>query len=144
MDKDIIAQNVDAVKILYQYKLKVTQQRLCVLGFLIQATDPVSAKTIVTYAKRHHVDQATVYRILERFKDSSIVNQIDLKEDFAYFELKDIKDHHHVICVQCKKIQDFTGCDYKKIVNTALKQTRGFAKITSHSFELFGVCNTCV
>ncbi len=144
MDKDIIAQNPGAVKLLYRHNLKITRQRLLVLDFLMRAKNPISAKMIVSYAKQHHVDQATVYRILERFKSVDMINQIDLKEDFAYFELKDTKsDHHHIVCVECKKVEDFTGCNYEKLITNLLENNRGFAKITSHSFELFGVCKSC-
>ena len=144
MDKDIIAQNPDAVKLLHRCNLKITRQRLLVLHFLMRAKNPTSAKMIVNYAKHHHVDQATVYRILERFKDSNMINQIDLKEDFAYFELKDDKnDHHHLVCVACKKVEDFTGCNYETLMSKLDKNSHGFAKITGHSFELFGVCKTC-
>jgi Fe2+ or Zn2+ uptake regulation protein len=31
-----------------------------------------------------------------------------------------------------------------KLADKALSQTRGFAKITNHSLELYGLCNACV
>lgn len=144
MDKNIIAKNIDAVKILYRYGLKITRPRLCVLNFLMQVEKPVSAKMTANDARRNYVDQATVYRILDLFQEKDIINRIDLKEEFAYFEIRDtVKDHHHIICTECKKVKDFTGCNYKKLANSALQQTDDFVKITNHSFELFGVCKSC-
>ena|SRR3989344_3824046 len=120
---------------------KVTKPRLLVLSFLSKTKNPVSAKEIIQNLR---LDQVTVYRTLEALKKECIVSQIDFKENSAYFELKDEKkDHHHIVCTQCKKVEDFIGCDYKKIANITLKKTRDFAKITNHSFEFFGVCKSC-
>jgi|SRR3989344_54284 len=133
------------VKLLYQAGLGiVTKQRLEVLSFLANADQPKSAKEIAKILSKKGVDQATVYRILARFKEGCIINQIDFQEDQSYFELKDRGDHHHIICQECKKVEDFKGCNYDNLVNSISKNKTGFAKITGHSFELFGICKSCL
>lgn len=90
------------------------------------------------------VDTVTVYRTLEAFKRVGLVAQVDLQLGRALYELKEGKsDHHHIVCVNCKKIEDFTGCDYRPIAQQALKQSKGFTKIINHSLELFGLCTLC-
>ncbi len=122
---------------------KITKPRLLVLSFLMSSKKPVSVKAIIKNVKGK-LDQVTVYRILEMLKKDNIVSQIDLQDDSAYFELKDNKkDHHHIICTECKKIKDFTGCESVKLSNKALQQVPEFSKINSHSFEFFGICKSC-
>jgi Fur family ferric uptake transcriptional regulator len=124
---------------------RATKPRLLVLSFLQKVEYPADIKEIIAGVGRKNVDQVTVYRILDAFKKAGVVVQVDFQHGRAYYELKDAKhDHHHIICTGCDKIEDFTGCDYDKLANKALGQTKGFARVTNHSLELFGLCNTCV
>lgn len=124
---------------------RATRPRLLVLSFLKKVTYPVGIKEIVVGVGSKNVDQVTVYRILDAFKKAGVVVQMDFQHGRAYYELKDAKhDHHHIICTGCNKIEDFTGCDYDKLAHKALSQTKGFARVTNHSLELFGLCKACV
>ena len=123
---------------------RATKPRLLVLSHLQKAKYPLGIKEIIESIGRKNVDQVTIYRILDSFKKAGLVVQVDFQHGRAYYELKDAKhDHHHIVCTNCDKIEDFTGCEYEKLATKALKQTRGFAKVTNHSVELFGLCNTC-
>src|SRR3990167_9252432 len=78
--------------------------------------------------------QVTIYRTLDAFKKAGIVNQIDFQDNSARYEYKDGKrDHHHLICLDCRKVTDIAGCDYKKLSENVLKQAPDFAKVTAHS-----------
>ncbi len=123
---------------------RATQPRLAVLSALEKAKYPLSIKEIIRRVSKTRIDQVTIYRILEAFKKAGLVAQVDFQHGRAYYELKDvIHDHHHIICMGCKRIEDFVGCEYEKLVGKALKQTKGFATITEHSLELFGLCRSC-
>jgi Fe2+ or Zn2+ uptake regulation protein len=123
---------------------RATRPRIAVLSFLKKTKFPIDIQAIAKGIGREKVDQVTVYRILEAFKKAGIVVQVDFQHGRAYYELKDeTHDHHHVVCTSCEKIEDFTGCDFDALAGKAMKQTKGFAKITDHSFELFGLCNAC-
>jgi Fur family ferric uptake transcriptional regulator len=123
---------------------RATKPRLLVLTHLQKAKYPLGIKEIIEGIGRKNVDQVTVYRILDSFKKAGLVVQVDFQHGRAYYELKDAKhDHHHIVCTNCDKVEDFTGCEYEKLATKALKQTHGFAKVTNHSVELFGLCNTC-
>ncbi len=124
---------------------RATEPRLLVLSFLKKVEYPVGIKEIIAGVGRKNVDQVTIYRMLDAFKKAGIVVQVDFQHGRAYFELKDAKhDHHHIVCTGCDRVEDFTGCDYNKLADKALSQTKGFAKVTNHSVELFGLCNSCI
>ncbi|MDB5238093.1 MAG: ferric uptake regulator, Fur family [Candidatus Kaiserbacteria bacterium] len=136
---------VELAGIIRKAGFRATKPRLLVLAFLHGIEYPASIKEIITGIGREKVDQVTVYRILEAFKAVGLVAQVDFQHGRAYYELKDAAhDHHHIVCTGCDRVEDFTGCDYDKLADKALSQTSGFAKVTNHSLELFGLCNTCV
>lgn len=135
--------NTNVTEIIRRAGFRATKPRIAVLSYLRETKYPASIKEIVQAVGRKSIDQVTAYRILEAFKKVGIVTQVDFQQGRAFFELKDEHDHHHIVCTSCDKVEDFIGCEYEKLVNKALKQTSGFSKVTNHSLELFGLCNTC-
>jgi Fur family ferric uptake transcriptional regulator len=130
-------------KQLHSMGSRATPGRLEVLSVLEKADRPLNVEEIKKRLKGDSLDQATVYRIINALRDGGLIRQIDFLKTHAYFELSDKHDHHHLICVQCQKIEDFTGCNFQSIVQKALKNSKQFKTVTQHSLELFGLCNTC-
>jgi len=120
---------------------RATTPRLAVLIFLKGAKYPLSIQRIAK-AVGKKVDQVTVYRIVEAFAKAGLVSQSDLGEGRVY-EYAGNGDHHHMVCTVCKRVWDFTDEGMGKLIQQALKQTRGFAEVKSHSLELFGLCKLC-
>lgn len=129
--------------IVRQAGLRATKPRLALLSLLQTAKYPLNIKELAE--KLGTADQVTLYRTLNTFKKAGIVNQIDFQDNAARYEYKDTEhDHHHIVCVTCKKIDDFVGCDYERLSQAVLKQAPRFAEITGHSFEFFGKCRMCI
>lgn len=138
-------ENTTLVEILRNAGFRATTQRKLVLAYLQQSKYPQSVKEVIDGVGSKNIDQVTAYRILEAFKKAGLVNSVDFRHGHTHYEIKDEQhDHHHLICIGCDRVEDFTGCDSDHLANKALKQTKGFAQVTSHSLELFGLCNTCV
>ncbi|HUO55917.1 MAG TPA: transcriptional repressor [Candidatus Paceibacterota bacterium] len=134
-------QNMDVIR---KAGFRATKPRLLILSFLRKSPYPVSIEEVIKGVGRKNVDQVTVYRTLEAFHKAGIVAQIDFHHGHAHYELKDKRrDHHHIICTNCEKIEDFTGCGADELADRALHQAKGFATVTDHSVELFGLCKTC-
>ncbi len=122
---------------------RATPARLSVLRLLKTEVRPLSIEAIARKLKKLTLDQATLYRILNDFKSSGIVKEIDLRHGHAHYELATISHHHHIVCTQCGKIEDFSKCDFEKVSKIILKTVSSFAKITDHPSELFGICKKC-
>ncbi len=121
---------------------RVTKQRVAVLNFLRKLRYPVGVQEVVAGVKGS--DQVTAYRILQAFAHTGLVREVDLRQGRALYEYADAADeHHHAVCTQCDRVEDFNEPAHKSFVRAAAKKVRGFATITHHSFELFGVCNAC-
>lgn len=130
-------------KVLQAGSFKITTGRVLILSALSAAHKPVSVRSLVKLLKGR-IDQATIYRNLLALEKSRIVRKVEMKNDKAYFELKDDQDHHHLICVSCGLIEDFYGCNIEGLAHKALKKSKQFSQVSDHSLELFGLCKSCV
>ena len=123
--------------------LRVTSSRVALITTLQQTSQPLSITELAKLLEGSDMDKATIYRNIVTLQKEGLVRQVDLHQDHAYYEWNDQSDHHHLVCIKCNRIQDFSGCDFHQMEKTALKQASDFARVTEHSFELFGVCKTC-
>jgi Fur family transcriptional regulator, ferric uptake regulator len=132
----------DAIRALREAGLKATPRRLALLAFVAEARKPLSA-AMISDGLKGAANAVTVYRALETLCRAGIAKRIDFQHGHAYYELADTGDHHHIVCTACAKVEDFSGCEAPRIVRNALRKSTGFAEITRHSLELFGICKTC-
>lgn len=132
----------DFPKLLHRGGLKATGSRMDVLKALHWADRPVNTQTILGLLPKQS-NKVTVYRVLADLKEAGLVRQIDFQQPHAFFELADPKDHHHLVCVSCDRVESFTGCEADRLGKKALRKSKAFAAVTGHSFELFGVCKRC-
>ena len=119
-----------------------TEGRLALLSALKRSQKPLSVETLARQLKSR-LDEVNVYRALEAFTVAGIARHVDLQHGHAHYEFARGDDHHHIVCTSCQKVEDFTGCEYEKLVGNALRQPRAFSKVRSHSLELFGLCTSC-
>ncbi len=130
-------------KIIQDAGFKLTDTRVLLISHLKKQKFPVNIKQVM-HEIGNDIDQATVYRMLKSFRDVGVISELNFQESQPYYELKDDKyDHHHIICLECKKVEDFHGCNYQKLSENALKQVDSFQAVTSHIIELFGMCKKC-
>ncbi|MDR3643385.1 MAG: Fur family transcriptional regulator [Candidatus Doudnabacteria bacterium] len=119
--------------------LKITSARLTLLDILKHAKKPLSIKEISL--RLGEVDLVTLYRNVESLQNLGIVKQINLKDRQAYYELSGGEHHHHLICTNCGKLEDVQVEEIK--LNKTFLKNHGFAKVTDHSLEFFGICKNC-
>jgi Fur family ferric uptake transcriptional regulator len=87
------------------------------------------------------MDLVTLYRTIASFEKSAILRRVDLRRDAVFYELN--KDHHHhIVCTNCNKIEDFENREVEKVLEKIAKKST-FRSVKNHSLELFGVCSSC-
>ncbi len=128
--------------ILQNSHLKVTPGRLELLDIFTHSKKPLSVKDIIAMHGRSKVDKVTVYRNIDTLEKLGVIKQVLSKDRQAYYELSNHGHHHHVVCIHCGKIKDLSKCGLDEVPIKVLKES-GFAKITDHSFEFFGLCDSC-
>jgi Fe2+ or Zn2+ uptake regulation protein len=122
--------------------LKCTPARLAILSFL-KGQHFASAQEIHnSIGKKKGFDLVTIYRTLGSFEKAGLVKRVDVRKDALYYEFNE-GHHHHIICTKCEKVADFDDTGDKILITKALKQAKDFKSISHHSFDLYGLCNTC-
>ena len=123
--------------------LSPTKHRLALLECFFETNKPITPNQIFISMGRR-MDLTTIYRNIDHFLNKGIIKQIDFGHEEKYYEmLNEGDDHHHIICKQCNKVADFTGCGVGYLIKDALNQNTDFASIDGHTLELFGYCRRC-
>lgn len=126
--------------ILSNKKLRATTQRICVLEQFLQSNTPLSAEDVFVKAKKR-IDLVTAYRTIEQLQKCGVVRRVDVRRKSHVYEMAD-DHHHHIVCTDCGKIEDFDACGIEDMTKKILKNS-SFGKIQTHSLELFGTCKSC-
>lgn len=125
--------------------LRATKQRLLLLAAMKRG-GPLSVRELAERLEGSPIDQATLYRALASLEKVGLVRRVDLRSagGGAAYEFNDeAHHHHHLICVECGRLEDIAGCDFEALKKRALKGSRRFKSVVSHSIELYGLCRGC-
>ena len=124
--------------------LRVTSPRIKILTVLESGTlKHMSAEDIydIMLQKKEDVSLATVYRVLTQFVMAGLAIKHHFSDGRAVFELDSGIHHDHLMCIKCAKVVEFIDDVIEKQQEEIALQF-GF-KLTSHSLQLYGVCNEC-
>ena len=132
-------------KIVKQKGLKYTEQREIVLNILLDADEHLTAEEVYNLIKTKKPDSnigiATVYRALGFLEEVNLITSIAFGSDGKKYESNTKKHHDHLICTTCGKIVEFMDDEIEKRQDRIAKKNK--FKITSHSMQLYGVCESC-
>lgn len=119
---------------------KLTPQRLAILNYLEGNLEHPSVEEIYKAVSKRFstMSLATVYNTLETLKQKGNVNELTIDAGKKRFD-PDIKPHHHLICLKCKRIVDIHG-EYKLDVSNS--DRRDFEIVGNH-MEVYGICPKC-
>jgi len=134
---------------------RVTAPRRALLRLLAEAKQPLSVQEMhsaVNPGGAHGSDDddddtinlVTVYRFANLLVDLGLARRVEFGQGYYRYEKEEPQDgphHHHLVCVRCGRIEDFTGCDVASL-SAKLESERGY-KIERHQLELYGLCPTC-
>jgi Fur family ferric uptake transcriptional regulator len=113
-----------------------------VLKALSEIKKPVTAQELYRKLQKSEIDLVTLYRTLDSFERKEILRRVDLRKDAIYYELN-TEHHHHIVCTNCDKLEDFKSREIEKVLEKIIKNSSKFKNINEHSLELFGVCKAC-
>lgn len=122
---------------------RITPIRGKILDVFSKAISPISAPDLQdSFAlSKVNVNKTTIYRELDFLLKKTLINEVEFGDGKKRYELNN-GHHHHLICLNCKKIEDVDlETDLSK-EEAKIKKDTGF-KIKSHSLEFFGYCKNC-
>ncbi|MDD3296769.1 MAG: Fur family transcriptional regulator [Candidatus Omnitrophica bacterium] len=120
--------------------IRITPQRVMVYQVLAAGKKHLTVEEIYERIKPKApaISLATIYTILEAFKEKNLISEIRIKFDKSCFEAR-VDFHHHFYCQSCGKIFDIdiTPCavlEKKEVNGHSIESLQGY---------FYGICRDC-
>ena len=122
--------------------LKATRQRLEILKIVSQARNHPSAEAIFQQVKSRipGISFDTVYRTLSSFEEHKLIARVHHLDDKTRYD-PNTKEHHHFVCIACKKIIDFNWPSFAAL--PLPPESYAFGHISQKYVEIRGTCSQC-
>ena len=126
--------------------IRLTAQRRALVETIQDANRHLDADSLLELARKREpkIDRATVYRTIELLKKLRLVDELDLMHlegEKHYYEVKTKRDHIHLACFSCARIEEFVNPIFERL-KTQISQETGF-RIKVARLEVGGACRTC-
>ena len=84
---------------------------------------------------------STVYRTLVALTDAGLLDAIGQHDGEATYRLCGGAHHHHLVCSDCRRVEELSECDLSPIEQGIATDT-GF-RVDGHTLTFHGVCREC-
>ena len=126
--------------------VRMTHQRRLLVQIIQGAAGHLDAVELWRRAKAEDptLNKVTVYRTLAMLKKYGLVDELDLMHlegGKHYYEAKTTRDHIHLACLKCGRIQEFESSLFEKLKGQ-IEREREF-RISTVRVEAGGVCDRC-
>ena len=122
---------------------KNTKVRTALVEVLLATNSPLSISELLENLSQQKLkpNKTTVYREIEFLKNLEILQEVDFGDGKKRYEISKTH-HHHIVCVNCKKVTDVQMDQDLDKFNAKIAKQAGF-KPVGHSLEFFGLCRNC-
>ena len=88
--------------------LRVTPQRIAILGAIIKLNNHPTADKIIEYIKRNHpnISVGTVYKVLDSFVENNLLKKVKTESGVMRYDRFE-SNHHHLYCEKTDRIEDY-------------------------------------
>ena len=126
--------------------IRLTVQRRALIETIQQAKGHLDAESLWKLARKRdpNIDRATVYRTIELLKRHGMIDELDLMHlngEKHYYEVKTQKDHLHLACFGCGKIEEFATPTFERLKREIAKKNE--FSIQAMRLEVGGLCRRC-
>jgi Fur family ferric uptake transcriptional regulator len=146
-------------KALSQSGLKVTDQRALILEVIRRGKGHLDADEVYRRAREEQprLSLSTVYRALQRLKESGLITECHFDESHHHYEIKPSSEHHHLVCLGCGRVVEFqcplvavsageggveSQCPLVPLVVEKVSEAKGF-EIVDTELRMAGYCPEC-
>jgi Fur family peroxide stress response transcriptional regulator len=125
--------------------MKVTPQRLVIFQILLKNKKHPDVESIFREVRKKFPEMslATVYSTLRRLQKTGLIQEIGTFGEVRRFDGR-LEPHPHLICINCKRIEDLDKIDkkdIKKLESSIIKKTK--YELVKSCFSLYGYCPDC-
>ena len=126
--------------------VRMTHQRRLLVDIIQGADSHLDAVQLWQRArvKDPTLNKVTVYRTLAMLKKYGLVDELDLMHlegEKHYYEAKSTRDHMHLACLKCGRIQEFESSLFEKLKGQIERERR--FRIQVVRVEAGGYCDRC-
>ena len=88
--------------------LRVTPQRIAILGAIIKLNNHPTAENIIEYIKNNHpnISVGTVYKVLDSFVENHLLKKVKTERGIMRYDPLPY-NHHHLYCEESDRIEDY-------------------------------------
>jgi Fur family ferric uptake transcriptional regulator len=126
--------------------VRMTRQRQILLDLIDKSGKHLDAESLFHLAREKDpkLNRVTVYRTLKMLKMEGLVDELDLLHhggDQHYYETRMKREHAHVVCLRCGKIEEYFG-EPLAMIRKQVIETFGFEILLVRT-EIGGYCPNC-
>lgn len=126
--------------------VRLTAQRRVLVEIIQSAEQHLDAASLLELARKQepNIDRATVYRTIELLKKLRLIDELDLMHlqgEKHYYEVKTRRDHVHLACFQCGRIEEFSSALFERLKSEISNQAGFEVRVTR--LEVGGRCRSC-
>ena len=110
-----------------------------ILLLLSKTKGPLTAGEILTIIP---ANKTTIYRSLYSLMSEGAVAELEFGDRTKRYEISSLGHHHHLICTNCKKVEEVEMEDKFETQEKDLEAKTGF-KSVKHDLEFYGLCSNC-
>lgn len=123
---------------------RITKTRQLLLEVFEEVRTPLSVPelTLLLAQKKYYPHKTTLYREIEHMIAEGLLSKVQLSESRVSYEIRG-EHHHHFVCQNCFGVTELTFCEplMEKITTKLARQGK---QVIHHTFEFFGVCESCL
>jgi Fur family peroxide stress response transcriptional regulator len=135
------ATKIDLSARLRERGLRVTQQRVAVLEFLLATPKHPTAEEVGAAVNRivPTASRASVYNVLHSLKESGLIDELVLDDAVARYDAN-LDRHHHFICRACGTVADVPFETFREAPRPRLAEGH---VVEDYTVTLRGICPRC-
>jgi Fur family peroxide stress response transcriptional regulator len=97
--------------------LKITPQRMAILGAVIKLNNHPTAENIISFVRENHPNIATgtVYKVLETLVESDLIKKVKTERDIMRYD-PILENHHHLYCAESDRIEDYFDDELNSVI----------------------------
>jgi Fur family ferric uptake transcriptional regulator len=118
---------------------RVTESRRRVLAAILAQSSHFTVDDVLGQTSR--VGRATVFRTMKLLTDLNVVCRVLMEDGTLHYRLSTRGHHHHLVCRDCGRVEDFSNCDVDALVSELSRATS--YEIEGHWLEVYGRCDAC-
>jgi Fur family peroxide stress response transcriptional regulator len=116
--------------------LRVTPQRIAILGAILKLNNHPTAEHIIEYTKKNHphISVGTVYKVLDSFVENKLIKKVKTESGIMRYDPL-LSNHHHLYCKETDRIEDYEDEKLDELITEYLEK-KGIKNFNIQNIQL--------